>query len=124
LQFAGVSTKSVLWVAAPHLQTYRGLSGIDAALFMCLAATHLRPALRARHCGWVAALAGVCLAFLAKVSYEVVTGATLFVNSQAGHMVPVPVRRHLPTPTQRSVARAKEPPSSGWRCRPRALAGL
>jgi rhomboid family GlyGly-CTERM serine protease len=80
-----------LWVGMPHLQLYRGLSGIDAALFMLLTVTLLRPALCARHWGWVAALAGVCLAFLAKVGYEAVAGATLFVNSQAGHMVPVPL---------------------------------
>ena len=80
-----------LWVVLPRLQRYRGLSGIDSALLLLLAVTHLRPALRARHWGWVAALAGVGLAFLAKVGYEVVTGTTLFVNSQAGHLVPVPL---------------------------------
>jgi rhomboid family GlyGly-CTERM serine protease len=92
---AAVLIPAGLWLVLPHLQTYRGLSGIDSALFALLAVTHLRQALRERRSGRVSALATVCLAFVAKVSFEVATGATLFVNSQTGHMLPVPLAHSI-----------------------------
>jgi rhomboid family GlyGly-CTERM serine protease len=80
-----------LWVALPALQTYRGLSGIDSALFALLAVTRLRQAWQEQHHGWLGVLAIVWLAFVGKVSYETVTGGTLFVNSQVVHLLPVPL---------------------------------
>jgi lauroyl/myristoyl acyltransferase len=33
----------------------------------------------------------LCLAFMAKVGYEWMTGSAVFVHSQAAHMLPVPL---------------------------------
>ncbi len=80
-----------LWITAPHIATYRGLSGIDSALFAFLAVTLLKDEIHGRRWGWVAALSVALLAFIAKVGYEVATGGTFFVDSSAAHMVPVPL---------------------------------
>jgi rhomboid family GlyGly-CTERM serine protease len=78
-----------VWVALPGLSCYRGLSGIDSALFVLLAVALLR-----RESGARAGLAGVAvLLFLAKAAWEVSTGSTLFADS-AG-FVPVPLAHLL-----------------------------
>jgi rhomboid family GlyGly-CTERM serine protease len=79
-----------VWVALPGLSSYRGLSGIDSALFVLLAVALLR-----RESGAAAALAGVAvLLFLAKAAWEVGTGSTLFIDA-AGSFVPVPLAHLL-----------------------------
>lgn len=80
-----------LWIAMPQLETYRGLSGIDSALYVLLAVTVLRDEIHGRRWGWVMALSGVFLAFIGKVGYEIATGGTIFVDSGASNMVPVPL---------------------------------
>jgi rhomboid family GlyGly-CTERM serine protease len=75
---------SLLW-AQPSLITYRGLSGIDSALFVLLAVQLLRttPA--------VARIVTLALvAFVGKAIFEMLTGGTLFANP-AGRFVPVPL---------------------------------
>jgi rhomboid family GlyGly-CTERM serine protease len=102
-----------LWVLLPHLSTYRGLSGIDSALFALLAVTHLRQALQEQHRGYIAALSLVCLCFVAKVSYEGMTGGTLFVNSQAVHMLPVPLAHGVGAVVGLVVGWARPTPGAG-----------
>lgn len=80
-----------LWITIPQLETYRGLSGIDSALYVLLAVMLLKDEVRDRRWGWVMALSGVFLAFIGKVGYEMATGGTIFVDSGASHMVPVPL---------------------------------
>jgi hypothetical protein len=80
-----------LWCIWPAMSTYRGLSGIDSALFALLAAINVKRAQAARQWWWVGALGLVCLAFAGKVTYELVTGDTLFVDSHAAQMTPVPL---------------------------------
>lgn len=80
-----------LWLLMPDLRTYRGLSGIDSALFTLLAVGLCKQAYRARRWGWLTALVVLCLAFSAKVGYEWVTDRAVFVDAQAAHMVPVPL---------------------------------
>ncbi|MFQ5654950.1 MAG: rhombosortase [Planctomycetota bacterium] len=83
-------------IAAPELRHYRGLSGIDSALFMMLAVGIIRDASPGAAGGGAsrprARAAGLLvLLFLAKVIYEVATASTLFVDSAAAGMVPVPL---------------------------------
>lgn len=85
----------LLWTALPHLRIYRGLSGIDAALFALVAVTLLRDTIHGRRWTSVMALSAVCLAFIAKVGYELATGDTLFVDSSAAHLLPVPLAHCL-----------------------------
>ena len=75
----------------PDMEVYRGLSGLDSALFALFAITLIRQKISSREWPWVGAIAAVLLAFLGKTLYEVSTGATLFVDSQAASMVPVPL---------------------------------
>ena len=88
---AAVLIPLMLWVAFPDLQTYRGLSGIDSALFALLATVLLQQEWRAQRWEWVGPLTVICLAFFAKVGYEWATGHTIFVDSRAGDMIPVPL---------------------------------
>jgi len=74
-----------LLVFQPSLATYRGLSGIDSALFVLLAIQLCRevPGL-----GRVVALA--LIAFAGKIVFETLTGGTLFADP-GGRFLPVPL---------------------------------
>lgn len=72
-----------VWLLLPGIERYRGLSGVDSALFVLLAVTILRETR--------SPLAAVAVAaFLAKSAWEVSTGSTLF-TEEAGSFVPVPL---------------------------------
>lgn len=81
---------SIGWLM-PDLPFYRGLSGIDSALFVWLATTLLRECLIARRPDWAAVVITVLCAFVAKTGFEFVTGQTLFVDSTAATMIPIPL---------------------------------
>lgn len=80
-----------VWTLAPRVIFYQGLSGLDSALFALLATAVIREKVAERAWAWVAAGGAVFLAFLGKVSYEVFTGGTVFVDSAAAGMVPLPL---------------------------------
>jgi rhomboid family GlyGly-CTERM serine protease len=83
---AGISL--VIWCTQPDLPTYRGLSGVDTALFVYLACSLLTTARQARRWSGCVFPAVLLAGFAAKVIYEVVAGTTLFVDSQrAGFVV-------------------------------------
>jgi rhomboid family GlyGly-CTERM serine protease len=75
---SALAVSAGVWLALPDIGAYRGLSGIDSALFVLLALT--LPGKLAR-----VALA----AFLAKILWEVSTGSILF--AEADSFVPVPL---------------------------------
>ena len=70
---------------------YRGLSGIDSALFVALALRFFGRARQAGRKGLALALAALLGLFVAKVGYEAATGLTLFVDSAAAGFQPVPL---------------------------------
>jgi rhomboid family GlyGly-CTERM serine protease len=80
-----------LCIAEPQMTTYRGLSGIDSALFAMLAARIGREAITDRNWSRLGLIGIVSAGFAAKVVYELVTGGTLFVDSSAGGMTPMPL---------------------------------
>ena len=80
-----------IWAVAPELSAYRGLSGIDCALFGLLAATQLKDAISARSWLGATAVCSMMLALIAKTVYETTTGATVFMDSHAASMLPVPL---------------------------------
>ena len=84
---AAISASLVLF--QPEMATYRGLSGLDSALFTLLAAMIWRESRRdgRSQLGAVAITAGA--AFLAKAAYESATGTTLFVDSSAAGFIPL-----------------------------------
>jgi hypothetical protein len=74
---------------APALRTYRGLSGIDSALFFLASVPLICKQWRDRHRTRMLVVL-LPLLFLAKLLYEQIAGNAIFVNS-AGTFVPVPL---------------------------------
>ncbi len=87
---SALAISAALWFAAPQFQLYRGLSGVDSALFTAFFAQLLRDAWHERSPlqGSVPALA--LAGFVGKSAYELATGATLFVDTSAA-FVAVPL---------------------------------
>jgi rhomboid family GlyGly-CTERM serine protease len=80
-----------LWIAEPQMTTYRGLSGIDSTLFALLAAYLARQACAGKDWSRLGLVALVSAAFAAKIGFELCTGSTVFVDSAAAGMTPVPL---------------------------------
>lgn len=82
---AALLIPAVLWISMPAMGSYRGLSGIDSALFVLAAVLVFR-----EESGRQRLLAALAIAgFLAKTVYESATGAALFAES--GSFVPAPL---------------------------------
>jgi rhomboid family GlyGly-CTERM serine protease len=79
-----------LWFGAPEIQTYRGLSGIDSALFAWIAFDVARFGWKARRWSALWLGGGALAGLLGKATYEAISNALLFVDP-AGHFVPVPL---------------------------------
>lgn len=90
---AAVITMGV-WLAQPQFTTYRGLSGIDSALFGFVVADLLAAGWRTRH-GFSLAVGGAALAgFAAKCAFELATRTTVFVETTDA-FAPVPLAHLL-----------------------------
>jgi rhomboid family GlyGly-CTERM serine protease len=66
----------------PDIETYRGLSGVDTALFTLLAIDLLREAWVERRRTLAIVVGGALIGFAAKTAYEAVAGCALFVDQQ------------------------------------------
>jgi rhomboid family GlyGly-CTERM serine protease len=85
-----MAISAALWFGHPAINQYRGLSGIDSALFTHAAIRLTIEAWRTRRqmvCGL--ALFAV-VGFTAKIVYELVSGNTFFVDSADAGFVPLP----------------------------------
>ncbi len=91
LLLAGLAIPIALWTWLPDLQTYRGLSGLDTALFTLLTAGLLREHWRGRRWAWVLAIGGLLMGLATKIAFELATGTTLFVDAAAANFQPVPL---------------------------------
>jgi rhomboid family GlyGly-CTERM serine protease len=90
---AGFITLGV-WVAQPEFAFYRGLSGIDCALFGLVLTDLLTVGWRDRH-GFSLAVGSITLVgFVAKCAFELTTGTTVFVET-SGAFAPVPLAHLL-----------------------------
>jgi rhomboid family GlyGly-CTERM serine protease len=78
-----------VWALLPAMNAYRGLSGIDSALFALVAATVLKEEIAAGRRGMPIAIALVVAGFAGKIGFEMVTGTALFADSSG--FVPVPL---------------------------------
>jgi rhomboid family GlyGly-CTERM serine protease len=87
---SAVAISIVVWTVLPNLATYRGLSGIDSALFAAASATMLRAGISERCVVEIALPTLALLGLVAKCAFEIHTGATLFVTAN-GAFVPVPL---------------------------------
>lgn len=91
LTFATLLIPVGLCLITPDLQTYRGLSGLDTALFVLLSMTTLRTAFGERNWLLAVVIAGLLVGFVAKTASELVSGGSLFVDSAANGFQPVPL---------------------------------
>lgn len=83
LAAASLAISGAVLVFLPEMERYRGLSGLDSALFVFLAASRLTR-------GRSGTVAGVALGlFAAKLAFEMATGSTLFTSVEG--FVPVPL---------------------------------
>jgi len=79
-----------VWLFRPDLATYRGLSGIDSALFATAIATQVLEGFSARSPSRVFIAIAASIAFLTKLALESTTPVPLFVATSAA-FVPVPL---------------------------------
>jgi rhomboid family GlyGly-CTERM serine protease len=89
LAAAAVAIPATVTALLPEVTAYRGLSGLDSALFVFVAIEVLRRGGRSgvpAGARWAAVL---LVGFAAKVVFELVTGATLFADSAS--FAPVPL---------------------------------
>ena len=89
LLLAGPIVTGTVLALRPEIPEFRGLSGLDCALYALAACLVIRHARRRGRPGvaWVAGLAA--LAYAAKVGYEAATGGTVFAGMGVG-VVPLP----------------------------------
>jgi rhomboid family GlyGly-CTERM serine protease len=90
---ASVAISAAVWFLQPELNTYRGLSGVDTALFVMLSVGLLHDALSGQdRSRWAIAVPVLLLVALAgKLVGECVTGEAFFVNAENAGFVPVPL---------------------------------
>lgn len=86
---AGILIPAAVMISAPQLQSYRGLSGIDSALFALAAASLLIEEFRDGRKATTILVASVVAAQFLKIAAESVAGQTLFV--QNAPFIPVPL---------------------------------
>jgi rhomboid family GlyGly-CTERM serine protease len=86
-----MAISAVLWFCQPTIGQYRGLSGIDSALFTHAALLLYVSAHQANRRVVRGLIALALVGFAAKVAFEVFTGNTLFVDSAASGFVPLAI---------------------------------
>jgi rhomboid family GlyGly-CTERM serine protease len=82
-----ISFSLLVW--CPEVLIYRGLSGVDSALFALLAVGLLQDGHRSQDRMLQSVAAALLLAFFGKTAFEVLTGTTLFVDSEAAGFQPI-----------------------------------
>ncbi len=126
---SALAIPAALWFWIPDMPTYRGLSGLDSALFALLTVTLIRRGVAEGSWRSVVIACAFALAFGAKTIVELVTGTTMFVDSRAAAMVPIPLAHVVggvvgaacgrPMALLAVVARGGNLPWPEWAKRPR-----
>jgi rhomboid family GlyGly-CTERM serine protease len=91
LLLSAVAISAAVWMCDPLTVQYRGLSGVDSALFGFVAPLLFVESRRNRQTAVSWLVAALATGFVAKVGWEIVTGQTLFVDSAAAGFVPLPL---------------------------------
>jgi rhomboid family GlyGly-CTERM serine protease len=91
LLLSSAAISATLWMFAPEVSQYRGLSGLDSALFGFVAPQLFCEAQRKQHrvAQWLLAI--LTAGFVGKVAWEMATGRTLFVAAAAAEFTPLPL---------------------------------
>jgi rhomboid family GlyGly-CTERM serine protease len=90
VMLSAVAVGAAVW-AGTDLQFYRGLSGIDSALFMMVAVDLMREKAREGELARLGVALALVAGFVAKLAYEWLTGGAVFVDALASGMTPVPL---------------------------------
>lgn len=80
-----------VWLAIPDMTYYRGLSGVDSALFAMLVVLLAKQAIEQVNGRLLAVTLLASGAFLVKLAIELRTGQAVFIDSAAAGIVPVPL---------------------------------
>ena len=80
-----------IWWAMPDLIVYGGLSGLDCALYALLMVLLIKREIRSRNPMWTGFFVLMLVGLIVKITYETVTGLTIFVSNAQSAMVPVPL---------------------------------
>ena len=88
---SAVAISAGVWLLLPQMAFYRGLSGIDSALFVLLAGMLLRQAWQRqdRRLRWAVVVAAA--GFAAKTVFELTTRSAVFVDCRTAGVIPVPL---------------------------------
>jgi rhomboid family GlyGly-CTERM serine protease len=90
LALAALAVPAVLACASPGLIRYRGLSGLDTALFAFVSTAALREALLRRDRTGTAMGAALLAGLGLKIGYECLSGGALFATDLGAGVTPVP----------------------------------
>jgi len=82
---------TALWWGMPGLVVYGGLSGLDCALYALLMVLLIKREIKSRSSVWLAFFSLLFAGLIAKITYETITGLTIFVSNNHSGMVPVPL---------------------------------
>ena len=91
LLLSAIGISVTLWAALPELSYYRGLSGLDSALFAVCCIKIIKERIRNHEWAWAALILLCGFGFIAKIVYEWLTQRMVFVTD---HFIPVP-QAHL-----------------------------
>ena len=84
-----IATSGFMLVMLPEVPTYRGLSGIDTGLFTLLSVGMIVDARKEGHRLTQWTVTAMAAGLFAKLVYEILTSATLFVNHDAASFIPI-----------------------------------
>ena len=82
---------AAIWWGLPDLVVYGGLSGLDCAAHALMIVLLIKREVRSRNRLWVACFSLLLVGLIAKITYETITGLTIFVSNNHSGMVPVPL---------------------------------
>jgi len=88
---AASAISASIWLAQPQMEQYRGLSGIDSALFTFVVAMLLSDARQSQRPLATIAVLLIAAGFIGKLVWEFTTGTTLFVDSAGANFTPLPL---------------------------------
>ena len=91
LLLASLLIPVAVWLALPTMATYRGLSGIDTALFALLAVFLVTEKYRQRQWGWMLTIVGLFVGLAGKIGFEIAGSSALFVDVEEAGFIPVPL---------------------------------
>ncbi len=111
LSTAALAIPAALWWLQPEMTHYRGLSGLDSALFALVGIVLLRREASGGSRTLAAGIAVALAAFVAKIAFELASGGAVFVDATG--FVPVPLAHIVGGAVGAAVAVLPRSPDAG-----------